>query len=93
MNEKCESSKKHGTVKRFVDAGYGFLLCEDVEWDVFFHVSGWRSVETPAVGQRVTFELAPAKAEGQPKQAVNVHPIKEDAAELAEIGALSEAVI
>jgi cold shock CspA family protein len=91
MNERCELNKKHGIVKRFLDAGYGFLVCEDFEWDVFFHVSNWRSAESPVAGQRVIFELGPAKSEGQPQQAVNVHPV--DAAEgidiSTEIGALS----
>jgi cold shock CspA family protein len=87
MNERNESNKKYGTVKRFLDAGYGFLVCEDIERDVFFHSANWRSAETPVVGQKVTFELAPGRVEGQGQQAVNVHPIKEDAVELAGIGA------
>jgi cold shock CspA family protein len=86
MNERNESNKKHGTVKRFLDAGYGFLLCEEIERDLFFHLANWRSAETPVVGQKVTFELAPGRVEGQPTQAINVHPIKEDAAEPSETG-------
>ena len=96
MNERCELNKKDGIVKRFLDAGYGFLVFEDVEWDIFFHVSNWRSVDTPVVGQKVTFELGPAKTEGQPQQAVNVHLMKEDAAGMIdispEIGTLSSRV-
>jgi cold shock CspA family protein len=86
MNVRNELSKKYGTVKRFLDAGYGFLVCEDIERDVFFHTASWRSAEAPVVGQKVTFELAPGRVEGQPTQAVNVHPVREDAAELAKIG-------
>jgi cold shock CspA family protein len=89
MNERNESNKKYGTVKRFLDAGYGFLVCEEIERDLFFHTANWRSAEAPVVGQKVTFELAPGRVEGQPTQAVNVHPVKEDAAELAEIGTMS----
>jgi cold shock CspA family protein len=90
MNERNESNKKYGTVKRFLDAGYGFLVCEDIERDVFFHSANWRSAETPVVGQKVTFELAPGRVEGQGQQAVNVHPIKEDAVERAVIGAQAD---
>jgi cold shock CspA family protein len=89
MNVRNESNKKYGTVKRFLDAGYGFLICEDIERDVFFHSANWRSAETPVVGQKVTFELAPGRVEGQGQQAINVHPIKEEAAERAEIGTMS----
>jgi cold shock CspA family protein len=89
MNIRNETNKRYGTVKRFLDAGYGFLLCEEIERDLFFHTANWRSAETPVVGQKVSFELAPGRAEGQPTQAVNVHPIKEDAVELAEIGTMS----
>jgi cold shock CspA family protein len=85
----CEN-KKHGTVKRFLDAGYGFLVCEGVEWDIFFHVHNWRSAETPTVGQRVTFEFGPARAEGQRKQAVNIHPVKDEADIFPEIGPCSQ---
>jgi cold shock CspA family protein len=89
MNVSNETNKKYGTVKRFLDAGYGFIVCEDIERDLFFHSANWRSADTPVVGQKVSFELAPGRAEGQPTQAVNVHPIKGDAVELAEIGAQS----
>jgi cold shock CspA family protein len=90
MNISNKSNKKYGTVKRFLEAGYGFLVCEDIERDVFFHSANWRSAETPVVGRNVTFELAPSRVEGQGQQAINVHPIKEDAAELAEIGTMSD---
>jgi len=81
MSVRNESNKKYGTVKRFLDAGYGFLICEDIERDVFFHSANWRSADTPVVGQKVTFELAPGKLEGQGEQAINVHPIKEERVE------------
>ena len=90
MNARNESNKRYGTVKRFLDAGYGFLVCEEIERDVFFHSANWRSAETPIVGQKVTFELASGRVEGQGQQAINVHPIKEDAAEFAGIGAQSD---
>jgi len=88
MNISNESNKKYGTVKRFLEAGYGFLVCEEIERDVFFHSANWRSAETPVVGQKVTFELAPGRVEGQGQQAINVHPIKEGTTELAGIGAV-----
>jgi cold shock CspA family protein len=88
MNISNESNKKYGTVKRFLDAGYGFLVCEEIERDVFFHSANWRSAETPVVGRKVIFELAPGRVEGQGQQAINVHPIKEDAVELGEIGTM-----
>jgi cold shock CspA family protein len=86
MNVRNEANRKYGTVKRFLEAGYGFLVCEEIDRDVFFHSANWRSAETPVVGRKVIFELAPGRVEGQPTQAVNVHPVREDAAELAEIG-------
>jgi cold shock CspA family protein len=89
MNVSNESNKKYGTVKRFLNAGYGFLICENIERDVFFHSANWRSADTPVVGQKVTFELAPARVEGQGQQAINVHPIKEDAVERSGIGTMS----
>jgi cold shock CspA family protein len=81
MNISNESNKRYGTVKRFLDAGYGFLVCEEIERDVFFHSANWRSAETPVVGRNVTFELAPGRVEGQGQQAINVRPIKEVAVE------------
>jgi cold shock CspA family protein len=90
MNISNEANKRYGTVKRFLDAGYGFLVCEEIERDLFFHSANWRSAETPVVGQKVTFELAPGRAEGQPNQAINVHPIKGDAVEPSGIGAQSD---
>jgi cold shock CspA family protein len=90
MNGRNGSNKKYGIVKRFLDAGCGFLVCEEIERDLFFHSANWRSAETPVVGQKVTFELAPGRAEGQPNQAINVHSIKKDTVELAEIGVQSD---
>ena len=90
MSERNESNKKRGTVKRFLNAGYGFLVCEEIERDLFFHSANWRSAETPVVGQKVTFELAPGRVEGQAQQAVNVHPIKDEAAEPVRLGAQSD---
>jgi cold shock CspA family protein len=89
MNAGNDSNKKYGTVKRFLDAGYGFLLCEEIERDVFFHSANWRSADTPVVGQKVTFELAPGRVEGQGQQAINVHPTKECSAELVGLGTMS----
>jgi cold shock CspA family protein len=73
MNEVNE--RKYGIVKRFFGSGFGFLFCEDMPVDIFFHLHNWRSVEEPVVGQRVTFELGPAKAPGHPEQAVLIRPV------------------
>jgi cold shock CspA family protein len=89
MSVRNESNKKFGTVKRFLDAGYGFLICEEIERDIFFHSANWRSADTPVVGQKVTFELAPGKLEGQGQQAINVHPIKENSVEPSGVESLS----
>jgi cold shock CspA family protein len=70
----CEN-RKHGNVKKYFSVGYGFLFCEDVPVDIFFHLNNWRSAGEPVVGQKVTFELGPAKKEGQPMQAVLIHPV------------------
>jgi cold shock CspA family protein len=89
MNERNEPNTKYGAVKRFLEAGYGFLICDDIERDVFFHTTNWRSVEIPAVGQKVSFELAPSRVRERAQQAVNVRPIKEDAIEPARIELLA----
>ena len=90
MNISNESNKKYGTVKRFLDAGYGFLVCEEIERDVFFHSANWRSAEPPVVGRKVIFELAPGRVEGQGQQAINIHPILEGSVEPSEIGSQSD---
>jgi cold shock CspA family protein len=90
MNVRNGLNKKYGTVKRFLDAGYGFLVCEDIERDVFFHSANWRSAETPVVGRKVIFELAPGRVEGQGQQAINIHPILEGSVEPSEIGSQSD---
>ena len=69
------SERKHGTVKKFFEAGFGFIFCENIPVDVFFHLNNWRSAEEPVVGQQVTFILGPAKKEGQPMQAVLIYPV------------------
>jgi len=69
------SERKHGTVKKFFEAGYGFIFCEEVSTDIFFHLNNWRSSGQPVVGQEVTFELGPAKMAGKPMQAVLIRPV------------------
>ena len=64
------NERKYGSVKRFFDADFGFLFCEDIPADVFFHLDNWRSGDRPVIGQKVTFSLGPGRKEGQPPQAV-----------------------
>jgi|HubBroStandDraft_6_1064221.scaffolds.fasta_scaffold2755759_2 cold shock CspA family protein len=66
--------KWNGVVKSFSNRGFGFIICESIERDLFFHLSDWRSIETPLPGQRVAFEVIPARIAGKPNQATNVHP-------------------
>ena len=68
----CE--RKKGIVKRVSARGFGFLFCEGIERDIYFHFSNWRSGDEPFAGQKVTFEFAPGKREGLPEQAVAVYP-------------------
>ena len=75
MSSENGSERKQAAVKKYFSAGYGFLFCEDMTVDVFFHLNNWRSAEEPVVGQRVTFELGPAKTKGQPMQAVLIRPV------------------
>ena len=69
------SERKHGTVKKFFEAGYGFIFCEEISTDIFFHLNNWRAAEEPVVGQEITFELGPAKMAGKPMQAVLIRPM------------------
>lgn len=34
------SNRYTGTIKKITDKGYGFITCEDLKKDVFFHVKG-----------------------------------------------------
>jgi|HubBroStandDraft_6_1064221.scaffolds.fasta_scaffold124162_2 cold shock CspA family protein len=84
--------KLYGTVKKFLEPGYGFIVSDEIERDVYFHARDWRSADDPLPGQRVMFELIPAWIEGKPEQATNVHPIRAKATAtyvLAGIGALA----
>ena len=75
VNEVNEVERKYGIVKRFFSSGFGFLFCEDIPVDIFFHLHNWRSVDEPVVGQRVTFVLGPAKKAGNPEQAILIRPV------------------
>jgi cold shock CspA family protein len=68
-------NKKYGTVKRWMEKGYGFLVCDGTERDIYFHARDWRAAESPIVGQRVMFEFVDARIPGKPSQATNVHAI------------------
>lgn len=67
--------KKEGTIARLTDKGYGFISCEEMEKDLFFHGNELSGVEFDALkeGDKVSFEVA----EG-PKglNAVNVSKIE-----------------
>src|SRR5580692_1469443 len=67
--------KKYGVVKRWMENGYGFLVSDGIERDIYFHARDWRSAESPVVGQRIMFELVDARIPGKPSQATNVHAI------------------
>ena len=82
--------KWNGVVKSFSKRGYGFIICESIERDVFFHLSDWRCIEPPLPGQRVTFEVVPARFAGKPNQATNVRLV--DAPIVAGLAVLSKAV-
>lgn len=67
--------KWNGVVKSFSNKGFGFIICESIERDLYFHLSDWRAIETPVPGQKVTFEVISARIAGKPNQATNVHPV------------------
>jgi cold shock CspA family protein len=67
--------KKYGIVKRWMENGYGFLVSDGIERDIYFHARDWRAAESPVVGQRIMFELVDARIPGKPPQATNVHAI------------------
>jgi len=62
-----------GTVKRWLDRGYGFIEMEGQEEDVFVHNSGLVGAFELQAGQKVEFEL-----EDSPKgpRAVNVKVVE-----------------
>jgi cold shock CspA family protein len=70
-------NKKYGVVKRWMENGFGFLVSNGIERDIYFHARDWRSAESPVVGQRTMFELVDARIPGKPPQATNVHAIHE----------------
>jgi len=47
-----------GTIKRLMDKGYGFIACDEVEKDLFFHSTALNGVEFNDLreGDKVTFE-------------------------------------
>jgi cold shock CspA family protein len=67
--------KKYGVVKRWMENGYGFLVSDGIERDIYFHARDWRAAQSPVVGQRIMFELVDARIPGKPSQATNVHAI------------------
>lgn len=57
-----------GTVKFFSDEkGFGFIVRDNGEPDVFVHVSGLQSVESLRPGDKVTFELGQDRKTGKAK--------------------------
>ncbi len=57
-----------GTVKFFNDEkGFGFIMRESGEPDVFVHVSGLQSANTLRPGDKVTFELGQDRKTGKEK--------------------------
>lgn len=51
---------KEGTIARLMDKGYGFIKCEGMEKDLFFHSKDLEGVEFDSLkeGEKVTFEVA-----------------------------------
>jgi len=82
--------KWNGVVKSFSNRGFGFIISESIERDLFFHLSDWRCIQPPLPGQKVTFEVVPARIAGKPDQATNVHLV--DAPIVAGLAVLSKAV-
>jgi cold shock CspA family protein len=56
--------KLYGTVKKFLEPGYGFIVSDEIERDVYFHARDWRSADDPLPGQRVMFESHSSKSNG-----------------------------
>jgi cold shock protein len=86
---------KNGTVKWFNNAkGYGFILADDVEGEIFAHFSAIQSdgYKTLHAGQAVTFELNQGPkglhalnilGEEMPEGLQTVHARNEEVAEVA----------
>jgi len=51
---------KEGTIARVTDRGFGFIKCEGMEKDLFFHAKELKNVQFNDLreGDKVTFELA-----------------------------------
>ena len=47
-----------GTIKRLMDQGFGFIACEELPKDVFFHSSALKDVafDELSEGDKVSFE-------------------------------------
>lgn len=63
----------HGTLKKWnADRGFGFVVAEHAEQEIFVHVSAFpRDVQPPAVGEKLSFEIE-LDQEGR-KRAVRVY--------------------
>lgn len=69
--------KYTGVVQTLVPMkGFGFILM-DFTTRVFFHVTQWRGISAPVVGQEVSFTLVPPRQASQKyPMAINVSPVE-----------------
>jgi cold shock protein len=58
----------HGTIKLFNETkGFGFIVPDEGDADVFFHVTALREGDEIAVGKAVTFEIGVDAKSGKTK--------------------------
>jgi CspA family cold shock protein len=66
-----------GTVRSFDPIRkFGFIVRDDGQADLFYHLHGCTMRVAPNIGQRVQFDVEPDQKYPDKEQAVNVEPIE-----------------
>jgi len=71
--------RQEGTIFSWNERGFAFIFLTHKQ-RFFMHISEWDNAIPPMPGDRVTFEIAPPRKEGQLSCAVNVRPVVETSA-------------
>ena len=88
-----ENKRYKGIVLRWVEkGGYGFLHTQEIPRQVFFHARDWMRVQSPLVGEAVTFEVAPSRTPGKPDAGIGVTPVNSNPVSTAGVSGLAGGV-
>lgn len=76
--------KSSGVITMYNTRGFGFILTGRSQ--IFFHIGDWSSLDLPARGMVVSYEIGPSLNPRFKSQAVNVQSITEESAKAAAFG-------